>query len=109
MSPFKPHQQVSAFNLRARLDQHLGNLSTPLRVQRRFHLHRFESQHLLTLGYLGPGFNAGAPFSGKADATAKFAEPGDYVLHVTGNDYSGDGGGGFGCCWTTSLVKVSVK
>jgi hypothetical protein len=31
------------------------------------------------------------------------------VLHVTGNDYSGDGGGGFGCCWTTSLVKVAVK
>jgi hypothetical protein len=51
----------------------------------------------------------GAPFNAKADATAKFAEPGDYVLHVTGNDYSGDGGGGFGCCWTTSLVKVSVK
>jgi hypothetical protein len=50
-----------------------------------------------------------APFNGKADATAKFAAPGDYVLHATGNDYSGDGGGGFGCCWTTSLVKVSVK
>ena len=50
-----------------------------------------------------------APYNGKADATAKFAEPGDYVLHITGNDYSGDGGGGFGCCWTTSLVKVSVK
>jgi hypothetical protein len=50
-----------------------------------------------------------APFNGKADATAKFSEPGDYVLHVTGNDYSGDGGGGFGCCWTTSLVKVEVK
>jgi hypothetical protein len=50
-----------------------------------------------------------APFNAKADATAKFAEPGDYVLHLTGNDYSGDGGGGFGCCWTTSLVKVSVK
>jgi hypothetical protein len=50
-----------------------------------------------------------APFNGKADATAKFAEPGDYVLHLTANDYSGDGGGGFGCCWTTSLVKVAVK
>jgi len=53
--------------------------------------------------------SGGAPFNAKADATAKFAEPGDYVLHVTGNDYSGDGGGGFGCCWTTTLVKVSVK
>jgi hypothetical protein len=27
-----------------------------------------------------------APFNGKADATAKFSEPGDYVLHATGND-----------------------
>jgi hypothetical protein len=48
-------------------------------------------------------------FSGKATATAKFSEAGDYVLHVTANDYSGDGGGGFGCCWTTALLKVSVK
>ncbi len=51
----------------------------------------------------------GAPFNGKATVHAKFAEPGDYVLHVTGNDYSGDGGGGFGCCWSTALVKVAVK
>ena len=49
-----------------------------------------------------------SPFSGKSTATAKFSQPGDYVLHVTVNDYSGDGGGGFGCCWTTGLVKVSV-
>ena len=50
-----------------------------------------------------------APFNGKATATAKFAEPGDYVLHLTANDYSGDGGGGFGCCWSTAVVKVEVK
>jgi hypothetical protein len=50
-----------------------------------------------------------APFNGKATTTAKFAEPGDYALHATVNDYSGDGGGGFGCCWTTSVVKVTVK
>ena len=48
-------------------------------------------------------------FSGKATTKAKFSEPGEYVLHVTVNDYSGDGGGGFQCCWTTGLVKVSVK
>ncbi|PYQ94026.1 MAG: hypothetical protein DMF94_23140 [Acidobacteria bacterium] len=48
-------------------------------------------------------------FSGKATTSVKFGEPGDYVLHVTANDYSGDGGGGFGCCWTTSVVKVAVK
>ena len=50
-----------------------------------------------------------AAFSGKATTTVKFSEAGDYVLHVTANDYSGDGGGGFQCCWTTGLVKVSVK
>jgi hypothetical protein len=48
-------------------------------------------------------------FNGKATTTVKFSEAGDYVLHLTANDYSGDGGGGFGCCWTTGLVKVSVK
>jgi hypothetical protein len=50
-----------------------------------------------------------APFNGKATTTAKFSEPGDYVLHVIGTDYSGEGGGGFGCCWTTALLKVNVK
>jgi len=48
-------------------------------------------------------------FSGKAAASVRFGEAGDYVLHVTANDYSGEGGGGFQCCWTTALIKVSVK
>jgi hypothetical protein len=50
-----------------------------------------------------------SPFSGKATTTATFSDPGEYVLHVIGNDYSGDGGGGFGCCWTTALLKVTVN
>jgi hypothetical protein len=50
-----------------------------------------------------------AGFSGKTTAKVTFSDPGEYVLHVIGNDYSGDGGGGFGCCWTTALVKVDVK
>jgi hypothetical protein len=50
-----------------------------------------------------------APFSGKAATTVKFGEAGDYLLHVTVNDYSGDGGAGFVCCWTTALLKVSVR
>lgn len=54
-----------------------------------------------------PG-TASAAFSGKATTNVRFSEAGDYVLHVTVNDYSGDGGGGFQCCWTTGLVKVSV-
>jgi hypothetical protein len=47
-------------------------------------------------------------FRGRATTTAKFSEPGEYALHVLANDYSGDGGGGEVCCWTTALVKVLV-
>jgi hypothetical protein len=49
-----------------------------------------------------------APFNGRSATTVTFDEPGDYLLHVTANDYSGDGGGGFQCCWTTAMVKVAV-
>jgi hypothetical protein len=48
-------------------------------------------------------------FSGQATTTATFSEPGEYVLHVVANDWSGDGGSGFQCCWTYGQVKVSVK
>ncbi len=49
-----------------------------------------------------------AAFNGKATTTVTFGEPGDYMLNLTANDYSGEGGGGFQCCWTTGKVKVSV-
>jgi hypothetical protein len=54
-------------------------------------------------------WNPAPVFSGKATTTATFSEPGEYVLHVVANDWSGDGGGGFQCCWTYGLVKVSVR
>ena len=47
-------------------------------------------------------------YSGKASTTATFSAPGQYMLHVTANDYSGEGGGGEVCCWTTAIVKVAV-
>jgi hypothetical protein len=46
---------------------------------------------------------------GKASTTATFSEPGDYTLHVVANDWTGEGGRGFQCCWTNAQVKVSVK
>lgn len=55
----------------------------------------------------GGGINV--PFSGKATTTARFSEPGDYVLHVTAMDYSGEGGNGEVCCWTNAFVRVTVK
>ena len=50
-----------------------------------------------------------ATFSGKANTSVTFGEPGDYILHLLANDYSGDGGGGFQCCWTNTQVKVTVR
>jgi hypothetical protein len=47
--------------------------------------------------------------SGQASTTATFAQPGDYVLRVEANDETGEGGGGFQCCWTSALVQVSVR
>ncbi len=54
------------------------------------------------------GGNVNEQFHGRGATTATFSEPGDYLLHVLANDYSGDGGGGEVCCWTTALVKVTV-
>jgi len=48
-------------------------------------------------------------FSGKASTTATFSEPGEYVLSVLANDWSGDGGRGFQCCWSNAQVRVSIK
>ncbi len=47
--------------------------------------------------------------TGKASTTAKFSAPGDYILRLQANDASGDGGGGFQCCWTNVHVKVTVS
>jgi hypothetical protein len=49
-----------------------------------------------------------AAFNGKAITRVTFSEAGNYILHAMVNDLSGPGGGGFQCCWTTGLVKVSV-
>jgi hypothetical protein len=50
-----------------------------------------------------------AAFTGKSTTTVTFTQPGEYMLNVTANDYSGEGGGGFQCCWTTAKVKVTVQ
>jgi len=44
-----------------------------------------------------------------ATVNATFSAPGEYTLRVQANDESGEGGGGFQCCWTNAYVKVSVK
>jgi hypothetical protein len=48
-------------------------------------------------------------FTGKAHTTATFSEAGEYILRVVANDWSGDGGRGFQCCWSNAQMKVLVK
>jgi hypothetical protein len=40
---------------------------------------------------------------------ATFDAAGEYLVRVQANDESGEGGGGFQCCWTNAIVKVVVK
>ena len=59
-----------------------------------------------------PGDIKAAPadtiFKGKATVTATVKEPGDYVLRVQANDWTGEGGAGFQCCWSSAFVKLTV-
>lgn len=46
---------------------------------------------------------------GKTSTSVKFTLPGEYILRGQANDATGDGGGGFQCCWTNVHVKVNVS
>jgi hypothetical protein len=46
---------------------------------------------------------------GKSTTTATFPVAGEYILRAQANDNSGEGGGGFQCCWTNAYVKVTIK
>lgn len=54
------------------------------------------------------GGRVGEAFEGVGSTTATFAQAGEYVLHASVNDYSGEGGAGEVCCWTNVLVRVAV-
>ena len=47
--------------------------------------------------------------NGMVGTNATFSAPGEYLVRVQANDESGEGGGGFQCCWTNTYVKVIVK
>jgi hypothetical protein len=48
-------------------------------------------------------------FRGKAVTTATFSQPGTYILRVVANDWSGEGGRGFQCCWSNAQVVITVR
>jgi len=66
--------------------------------------------------FRGPGdvtFSDAAPSvdekTGQSTTTASFSAAGEYLLRVQVNDATGEGGGGFQCCWTNAHIKVTVK
>ncbi len=100
-----------------------GNMSTPVTLdvwatddfKSRSRTPRGEKLTITWAKYRGPGTVTFAQVkpkvdeaTGRASTTATFSAPGDYTLRAVANDYSGDGGGGFQCCWTNGLVKVTV-
>ncbi len=66
----------------------------------------FRGPGTVTFGNPKPDIDQG---SGKTTTTAAFSAPGEYILRAQANDVSGEGGGGFQCCWTNVHVKVVVK
>ena len=60
--------------------------------------------------FRGPGPGSVVTFGTPkaATTTATFSTPGDYIVRLQANDVSGEGGGGFQCCWTSVLIKVAV-
>lgn len=65
--------------------------------------------------FRGPGevtFENARPSAGdqgKIATSVKFSAIGEYILRAQANDTTGDGGGGFQCCWTNVHVKVTVS
>jgi hypothetical protein len=67
--------------------------------------------------FRGPGTVTFDPFNPRPDrekggenaAKATFSAPGEYILRLQANDSTGEGGGGFQCCWTNAHVKVTVR
>jgi hypothetical protein len=68
--------------------------------------HKFRGPGTVTFAETAPKIDT--PGGGKATTTATFSAPGEYVLRAQVNDRTGDGGGGFQCCWTNAHVKVTV-
>lgn len=96
-------------------DDKAGPLETPARGRGRggmtppkftASLHKFRGPGEVTFTPERPQANRD---TGEVSATAKFSAPGEYIIRVQLNDASGEGGGGFQCCWTNVHVKVTIK
>jgi hypothetical protein len=81
-----------------------GGLTPPPPI--RVSWHKFRGPGTVTFAEASPKVDIAG--GGKASTTATFSAPGEYILRAQVNDRTGDGGGGFQCCWTNAHVKVTV-
>lgn len=75
------------------------------RLVQSWHHHRGPAGGVVKIAEARPKIGDG----GKTSTTATFSLPGEYMLRAQANDNSGEGGGGFQCCWTNAYVKVTIK
>jgi hypothetical protein len=68
--------------------------------------HKFRGPGTVTFAEVSPKIDSAS--GGKATTTATFSAPGEYIIRAQANDRTGDGGGGFQCCWTNAHIKVTV-
>jgi hypothetical protein len=68
--------------------------------------HKFRGPGDVTFAEAAPKVDIAG--GGKASTTATFSAPGEYIIRAQANDRTGDGGGGFQCCWTNVHIKVTV-
>lgn len=61
-----------------------------------------------TVKFDPPAPKIDVPNGGKNETKATFSAPGEYTIRVQANDSTGEGGGGFQCCWSNAYVKVTV-
>lgn len=78
-----------------------GGMGLPFTVS----LHKFRGPGAVTFT---PDRPLASRDTGAVAATASFSAPGEYIIRIQLNDASGEGGGGFQCCWTNVHVKVTI-
>ncbi len=66
---------------------------------------KFRGPGTVTFANARPALDA----EGKGSTTATFDKAGEYIIRGQANDSTGEGGGGFQCCWTNIHVKVNVQ
>ena len=90
-------------------DDEIGRNSTFLRQTDPIVLHWFKHQGPGPVEFADAQPKVDKEAGGYTTTSATFSTPGDYVLRLRANDYSGVTSGGHAqCCWSNGFVRVTV-